>query len=253
MVCLLNFLALYLPTNVSNMTLIQQLTIRNFLDDASNQSLLDYQQVWQAMQKFTRERDTNTVDEIWLLEHAPVYTLGKAADESHVLNAGNIPLVRVDRGGQVTYHGPGQIMLYLLANLTRRNLGVRELVERLEQSVIALLASYGIQAKGDRKAPGVYVDNKKIAALGLRISRGCSYHGLCLNVDFDASPFLGINPCGYADLEITQMHNHINDLPNKRIIATQLADELARQLGYSEITGFNSVDEFDKQNLTNRV
>lgn len=216
------------------MSVQAQLLVRNLLSDQADLKF-DYSQVWQAMLALTRARTDASVDEIWLLEHAPVFTQGKAGKDSHILDAGEIPVVRSDRGGQVTYHGPGQIMVYLLINLSRRNIGVRALVELLEQAVIRVLAEYQITAYGDRDAPGVYVDNKKIAALGLRISRGCSYHGLCFNYDFDASPFLQINPCGYPDLKITQLSQHVKDLPAKRVIADRLVNELAQALGYSSV------------------
>ena len=170
-----------------------------------------------------------------MLEHAPVFTLGKAADEAHVLDAGDIPMVRVDRGGQVTYHGPGQIMFYAMINLSRRNLGVRALVECLERVVIDVLATYGIEAYGDRKAPGVYVEQKKIAALGLRVSRGCSYHGLCFNFDFDTAPFSRINPCGFPDLEVTQLQQKVSVLPDKTRVAEQLVEALSARLAYHDV------------------
>ena len=217
------------------MSVDTQLHVRQFIVDTSPAQLLDYEPVWQAMKDFTRTRSEATADELWLLEHGPVFTLGKAADEAHVLDAGNIPMVRVDRGGQVTYHGPGQIMAYAMINLSRRNLGVRALVECLEKTVIDVLASYGIEAYGDRKAPGVYVEQKKIAALGLRVSRSCSYHGLCFNFDFDTTPFAGINPCGFADLEVTQLREHVGVLPDKSVLAKQLVAALAAQLDYSDV------------------
>ena len=212
-----------------------QLHVRHFIADTAPAQLLDYDPVWQAMKEFTRTRTDATADELWLLEHAQVFTLGKAADEAHVLDAGDIPTVRVDRGGQVTYHGPGQIMAYALINLSRRSLGVRALVECLEKTVIDVLAGYGVEAYGDRKAPGVYVEQKKIAALGLRVSRGCSYHGLCFNFDFDIAPFEGINPCGFAGLEVTQLREHVGVLPDKGVLVKQLVAALAAQLDYSDV------------------
>jgi lipoyl(octanoyl) transferase len=152
-----------------------------------------------------------------------------------VIDAGDIPMVRVDRGGQVTYHGPGQIMAYALINLSRRSLGVRALVECLEKTVIDVLAGYGVEAYGDRKAPGVYVEKKKIAALGLRVSRGCSYHGLCFNFDFDTTPFAGINPCGFPDLEVTQLQQQVAVLPDKKTLAKQLVAALCVQLAYDDV------------------
>jgi len=159
------------------------------------------------MQQFTAARDMQTADEIWLLEHPPVFTQGLNGKPEHLLNAGDIPIVHTDRGGQITYHGPGQLIAYLLIDLQRRRLGVRALVELMEQSTIALLAGYGIAASGSTKAPGVYVGAHKIASLGLRIRRGCSYHGLALNVDMELSPFTRINPCGQAGLAVTQLRD----------------------------------------------
>jgi len=226
------------------MSIDSQLQVRDYLNHPINiaasptsaaPQLLDYEPVWQAMKDFTRTRTADTPDELWLLEHAPVFTLGKAADEAHVIDAGDIPMVRVDRGGQVTYHGPGQIMAYALINLGRRNLGVRALVECLERTVIDVLASYDVEAYGDRKAPGVYVNKKKIAALGLRVSRGCSYHGLCFNFNFDTAPFLGINPCGFPELEVTQLQQEVAVLPDKKALAKQLVEALCVQLAYDDV------------------
>lgn len=158
----------------------------------------------EAMQDFTARRGADTVDEIWLVEHAPVYTVGLNGKPEHLLHPTDIPVIKIDRGGQITYHGPGQIVAYLLVDLKRRGYGVREMVSRMEQAVVALLAEYGLTAESRSSAPGVYVNDAKIAALGLRIKRGCSYHGLSLNVDMDLSPFLAINPCGYPGLAVTQ-------------------------------------------------
>lgn len=165
----------------------------------------DYEPVWRAMQAFTRERSGGTPDELWFVEHPPVLTLGLAAKPEHVLDAGELPVVRIDRGGQVTWHGPGQLVAYVLVDLRRAGLGVKELVRRLEQSVLDLLAGYGIA--GERRAgmPGVYVGGAKIAAVGLRVSRGCSYHGIALNVDADLGGFARINPCGYPGLAATRL------------------------------------------------
>lgn len=167
--------------------------------------LVDYLPTWQAMQRFTDERDPSTEDEIWLLQHPPVFTLGMAADRSHVLGAGDIPLVQTDRGGQVTYHGPGQLVMYVLIDLRRSALGVRDLVVLLERAVIELVASCDVKAEGRRDAPGVYVEGRKLASLGLRVRRGASYHGLALNVDMDLSPFARINPCGLVGMQVTQL------------------------------------------------
>jgi len=157
------------------------------------------------MKEFTEGRDADTVDEIWLLEHWPVFTLGLNADPSHLIAPGNIPIVRVDRGGQVTYHGPGQLVVYTLIDLKRAGLGVRRLVSALENSVIKLVAGFGIDAAARRDAPGVYVDGRKLASVGLRVRRGCSYHGLSLNVNMNTEPFTRINPCGFEDLAVTQL------------------------------------------------
>ncbi|MGD8380422.1 MAG: lipoyl(octanoyl) transferase LipB [Gammaproteobacteria bacterium] len=165
----------------------------------------DYEPVWRRMQAFTAQRTPETADEIWLLEHPPVFTLGLNGKREHVLAAGDIPVIDIDRGGQVTYHGPGQLVVYPLLDLKRRRLGVRQLVMALEQAVIDTLAGYGIEALARRDAPGVYVEGRKIASLGLRVRRGCSYHGLAFNVGMDLEPFQRINPCGYAGLEVTQV------------------------------------------------
>lgn len=166
---------------------------------------VDYEATYEAMRTFTAVRDDHTPDEIWLVEHPSVYTLGQAGKPEHLLRKSDIPLVRTDRGGQITYHGPGQLVAYLLIDLSRRGLKVRELVRIMEQALIACLAEYGIAASGVADAPGVYVAEAKIAALGLRVRRGCSYHGLSLNVDMDLAPFSMINPCGYAGLATVQM------------------------------------------------
>jgi lipoyl(octanoyl) transferase len=162
-------------------------------------------EVWTQMQAFTAERAASTPDEIWFVEHPPVYTLGMRADRSHLRAPGDIPVVQIDRGGQVTYHGPGQLVAYVLLNLERRALTPRKLVQALENAVIDTVASYGVAASARRDAPGVYVAGAKIAAVGLRVKRHCSYHGLAVNVDMDLAPFTGINPCGYANLPVTDL------------------------------------------------
>ena len=167
--------------------------------------MVDYEPTWHAMQKFTAERTADTVDEIWLVQHPPTYTQGQAGKPEHLLHQTNIPVVKIDRGGQITYHGPGQIVAYLLLDLRRWKINVRELVRLMEQAVIDLLAEYGVKAEGREDAPGVYVGDAKIAALGLKIKNGCCYHGLSFNVDMDLSPFDNINPCGYEGLRITQV------------------------------------------------
>jgi lipoyl(octanoyl) transferase len=167
--------------------------------------LVGYQEAWEAMRRFTDERDDDTLDELWLLQHPPVYTLGLAGRTEHLLDTGDIPVIACDRGGQVTYHGPGQVIMYVLLNLRRRGLGVRQLVSELEGAVIETLGSRGVEAEHRPGAPGVYVGGAKVAALGLRIRRGCSYHGLALNVDMNLEPFLRINPCGFPGLAVTQL------------------------------------------------
>jgi lipoyl(octanoyl) transferase len=188
--------------------------------------LSDYATTWAAMRAFTDSRDARTEDELWLLEHSPVFTLGQAGRPEHLLEPGDIPVVQTDRGGQVTYHGPGQIVAYVLLDLRRAGLGVRSLVHLLENAAIGLLADYGIPAQAKPMAPGVYVGDAKIAALGLRVRRGCSYHGLSLNVDMDLEPFRRINPCGYPGLAVTQ----IADLGGPTDPAA-VANTLAKHIG----------------------
>ncbi len=167
--------------------------------------MVDFASTFESMKVFTADRTQTTEDEIWLLQHPPVYTQGLSGKAEHVLDAGDIPVIHIDRGGQVTYHGPGQWIAYVLYDLRRAGMTIRELVERLEKAVVNLLADYGVAAYGDPGARGVYVQGRKIAALGLKVSRGRSYHGLSLNVDMDLSPFAGINPCGYEGLEVTSV------------------------------------------------
>ena len=167
--------------------------------------LSDYRETWTAMRQFTDRRDAKTPDELWLTEHQPIFTQGLNGRAEHLLAPGDIPVVQTDRGGQVTYHGPGQLVVYCLLDILRLGLGVRGLVDRVEQSVVALLAGYGIEAGTRRGAPGVYVGEAKIAALGLRIRKGCCYHGLSLNVDTDLEPFGRINPCGFRGLAVTRL------------------------------------------------
>lgn len=166
----------------------------------------DYVPLWHEMQEFTNTRDENTPDEIWFCEHPPVFTLGLNAAKEHLLAPGDIPVVQIDRGGQVTFHGPGQLMIYPLIDIRRANIGVRTLVTALEQSVVDLAAEYDVEAAARADAPGVYVDSKKLASVGLRIRRGASFHGMALNVDVELEPFSRINPCGYKELEMTDMH-----------------------------------------------
>ncbi len=201
--------------------------------------LRDYLPSWQAMQAFTERRGDDSPDELWQIQHPPVFTLGLNGKPEHILDAGDIPLVNIDRGGQVTYHGPGQLVIYVLIDLKRRKLGVRELVQTLENAVIALLASYGIEAYGRRDAPGVYVQRDgieaKICALGLRVRRGRCYHGLALNLDMDLRPYGRINPCGYAGMTVTQLADLVDTMPDHNAIADQLCQQLADALGHDEL------------------
>jgi lipoyl(octanoyl) transferase len=205
--------------------------------------LQDYLPAWRAMQHLTELRNNSTADEIWLLEHPPVFTLGRAGKPEHVLNPGPVPVYHIDRGGQVTYHGPGQLVVYLLLDLKRLGLGIRELVDLIEQAIIHLLAEYHINAGARRDAPGVYVDGRKIAALGLRVRRGGSYHGLSLNIDMDLEPFKRINPCGYPGMAVTQVKDLITGGVNSddelfSHISTDLLPYLTDQLGYAKISTF---------------
>ena len=190
---------------------------------------VDYAPTFQAMQDFTATRTTETPDEIWIVEHTPVYTLGQAGKPEHILHDVGIPIVKIDRGGQVTYHGPGQVVIYLLLDLARLKIKVRELVTAIEQAVIDLLASYGVTAERRAGAPGVYVGDAKVAALGLRIRNGCSYHGLSLNVDMDLYPFTAINPCGYAGLKVIQTKD-LNIPLTPQEAGEQLSQHLLLQL-----------------------
>lgn len=189
---------------------------------------------WQAMQQLTDSRTIDTLDELWIVEHPPVYTLGLNGKPEHVLNPSTIPVIQTDRGGQVTYHGPGQLVIYVLLDLKRKVLGVRALVTALEQSIIIVLKQYGLQAVARADAPGVYINNQKIASVGLRIRRHCSYHGLSLNVNMNLTPFLGINPCGQAGLSITQL----SDLKGPKYpleVSVPLIHALVQQLDYTPI------------------
>ncbi|RKT58709.1 lipoyl(octanoyl) transferase [Azonexus fungiphilus] len=186
---------------------------------------VDYAPTFQAMQDFTATRTAETPDELWIVEHPPVYTLGQAGKPEHILRDVGIPLVQIDRGGQVTYHGPGQVVIYLLLDLARRKIKVRELVSAIEQAVIDLLGNYGVTAERRDGAPGVYVGPAKVAALGLRIRNGCSYHGVSLNVDMDLAPFAAINPCGYPGLQVIQTRDL--GIP---LTASEAGEQLSQQL-----------------------
>ncbi|HLN48161.1 MAG TPA: lipoyl(octanoyl) transferase LipB [Steroidobacteraceae bacterium] len=193
--------------------------------------LAPYESTWRAMQRFTDERDASTPDEIWLLEHPPVFTLGLNASREHLKSAGDIPVVQIDRGGQVTYHGPGQLVVYPLIDLRRRELDVRRLVMALENAVIAYAADLGVAASGSREAPGVYVGGAKLASIGLRIRRGASYHGLALNVSLDLEPFSRIDVCGYPGLAVTRLLDLAAGV-DVGAAAAGLLPHLVRQLGY---------------------
>ena len=195
--------------------------------------LVDYLPTLEAMRALTAERDDTTPDEIWLLQHPRVFTQGQAGKPEHLLAPGDIPVVQVERGGQVTYHGPGQLVGYLMLDLRRLDLGVRELVTVMEQALVEVMASYGVEAAPKADAPGVYVKGDKIASLGLRVRRGCSFHGLALNIDMDMTPFGRINPCGYAGLQMTQLKDLVATPPAFDEAARRLEQALRQRLGYA--------------------
>jgi lipoyl(octanoyl) transferase len=192
----------------------------------------DYQTTWQQMQAFTDTRNSHTMDEIWLLEHPPVFTQGLAGKPEHILNAGDIPVVQTDRGGQVTYHGPGQIVAYVLLDLRRLNIGIRQLVCTLEKCIIAVLAEYGVTAANRADAPGVYVNGAKICSIGLRVRKGCSYHGIALNVDMDLEPFSRINPCGFRDLSMIQLRDFAHPI-NMAEVQHKISTHLQKNFSYN--------------------
>lgn len=192
--------------------------------------LAAYEPTWRAMQKFTDDRESSTPDEIWFVEHPPIFTLGLNASREHLLRPGDIPVVQIDRGGQVTYHGPGQLVVYPLVDLRRRALGVRELVVALENAVIAYVAELGVRSEGSREAPGVYVDGAKLASVGLRIRRGASYHGLALNVSLDLRPFERINVCGHRGLGVTRLADHVPQFAAQGAAAATAVDAAAAGL-----------------------
>ena len=209
--------------------------------------LIDYQQCWQAMQAFTDGRDASVADELWLLEHPPVFTQGQAGRAEHVLAPGDIPVIQVDRGGQITYHGPGQLVVYLMIDIRRMGWGVRHLVAGIEQSVIAVLADYGLASNSRSDAPGVYLHNgAKIAALGLKVRRGRCFHGLALNVDLELEPFARINPCGYAGQAVARMKDELGGWPasETRTLAQQLVGHLAGHMGYTELRSASGLPVF---------
>ncbi|MGF2736480.1 lipoyl(octanoyl) transferase LipB [Marinobacter sp. DUT-1] len=193
-----------------------------------------YLETWEAMKNFTADRDQTTVDELWCLEHPRVFTQGQAGKPEHLLLPGDIPVIQVDRGGQVTYHGPGQLVIYLMIDLPRKKLGVRGLVDQIEQGIVRTLADLDVEAAPRPDAPGVYVGEAKIASLGLRVRRGCSFHGLALNVDMDMEPFSRINPCGYAGMPMCQVRDYV---PGATVadIEQRLIDDLISGLGYQQV------------------
>jgi len=197
--------------------------------------LRDYPSVWEAMQTFTATRTETTADELWLLEHTPVFTLGYNSKPEHLKLPGDIPVIQTDRGGQVTYHAPGQIVAYVLLDLQRRGWGVRQLVSALEQAVVSLLANYGITGAARREAPGVYVDGAKIAAVGLRIRHGRCYHGLSFNVAMGLEPFQRINPCGYPEIKVTQLSDLVNVTDMSEVVRA-LSGKLVQSLGYNNVS-----------------
>ncbi|MCG7514300.1 lipoyl(octanoyl) transferase LipB [Vibrio sp. MMH1-50] len=194
----------------------------------------DYEPVWKAMHEFTDQRTDDTPDEVWLVEHNPVFTQGQAGKAEHLINTGDIPVVQSDRGGQVTYHGPGQLVAYFLINLRRKKLGVRDLVTHIENLVINTLKAYNIDSAARPDAPGVYVGGKKICSLGLRIRKGCSFHGLALNVNMDLGPFLRINPCGYEGMEMVQV-SQVGGPEEIEAVEKQLIQELVTLLDYEQV------------------
>jgi len=194
----------------------------------------DYESVWHAMQNFTDNRTKETVDELWMVEHPPVFTQGQAGKPEHILNAGNIPIIQVDRGGQVTYHGPGQIVIYPLIDLKRHKIGIKALINGIEEALIQTMKEYGVIAKRKEKAPGVYVNEKKIASLGLRVRKGCAFHGLAFNIHMDLEPFSRINPCGYAGLEVTQL-SELNKLVEFNKVQELLIKKLCKTLNFVAI------------------
>jgi lipoyl(octanoyl) transferase len=207
------------------MTITKPLNLRDL-------GIQPYSETWDAMRAFTEARTPETADELWLVEHPPVFTQGQAGKAEHIINPGDIPVVQSDRGGQVTYHGPGQLVVYCLIDLKRTHLGIRDLVTALEQAVIHMLADQGVRAEARPDAPGIYIDKMKICSIGLRVKKGCSYHGLALNVCMDLSPFQHINPCGYNDLKMTQLCDHTS-INTVAAASELLVPHLLEQLGYN--------------------
>ena len=191
-----------------------------------SKGLQDYLKTWEEMKSFTENRDSNTLDELWTLEHNSVFTQGLSGKSKHLLKETQIPIIQSDRGGQITYHAPGQLIIYCLIDIKRLGIGIKKMVSMIEQSLIELLSSYGIKAHTLKGAPGVYVNDSKIAALGLKVKHGRTYHGLSLNIDMDLSPYTLINPCGYSDLKVTQMRNLTNNILNISDIKHELSEHL---------------------------
>jgi lipoyl(octanoyl) transferase len=218
-----------------------------YIRDLGHQS---YEPILQAMQIFTQHRTAKILDEFWVMEHTPVFTQGQAGKPEHILNPGDIPVVQSDRGGQITYHGPGQLILYLLIDIKRKNIEVRSMVCSIEKAIIDLLADYSIPASGRRDAPGVYVQDAKICSLGLRIRKGCSYHGLSFNIDMDLEPFSRINPCGYPHLKITQLRDFITPPPLTQI-SQQLIQHLSLHLQYTTL--LNPPDPLIHRGISNEA
>lgn len=214
-----------LPADIVPDALTSRLYVRRL-------GLADYQPVWRRMQRFTDERNEETTDELWLVQHPPVFTQGQAGKAEHVLAPGDIPVIQVDRGGQVTYHGPGQIVAYPLLDIRRRGLGVKELVHRIEGAILDVLERYGVEGERVAGAPGIYVGGRKIASLGLRVRAGRTFHGLAFNIDMDLEPFHRINPCGYAGLEVTQL-SALAEVPLEEA-EDRLVAALAKRLDYRE-------------------
>ena len=217
------------------MTKANSLTIR-LLEQAE-----PYEPVWQKMQNYTNTRNEQSSDEIWLLEHQKVFTQGQAGKAEHLLNTGDIPVVQVDRGGQVTYHGPGQLVMYILVDLRRHKLGVRDMVTLMEQAIIDVLQSFSVTAFAKADAPGVYVDQSKIASLGLRVRRGCTFHGFALNLDVDMEPFLRINPCGYAGMQMSNMADFVSNLDHS-LVRQRLCDYMVEKIGYTDVNYTSHLD-----------
>jgi len=195
----------------------------------------DYQSCWEMMKQFTNQRHEETMDELWLLEHASVFTQGQNGKPEHLLNPGNIPVIQTDRGGQITYHGPGQLMVYVLIDLKRKKFNVRQLVSKLEQSIVDLMGAHGVSAHAKCDAPGVYVDGEKLCSIGLRIKRGASYHGIAFNVRMDLSPFNCINPCGFSELKMTQFSTLVPEYDSTEgftKVRGELIHYLMKNLGY---------------------